>query len=205
MKQKDPVPILNPYNPLDIIQLGNSVMAELLRAPLKELPLERFLGAGVYSLYYFGDHPLYAEYSQERPIYVGKAVPEGARKGDRITTDGKVPALFNRLREHFDSIQSVADLDERDFKFRCIAVEDIWIPLAESLLIQRFRPVWNVAVDGFGNHDPGKGRSKQQRSQWDTIHPGREWSLKLSQNNLSPEDIKNKVRDFLSETKDLPL
>jgi hypothetical protein len=34
--------------------------------------------------------------------------------------------------------------------------------------------VKDAAVDGFGNHDPGKGRYKQARSDWDVIHPGRQ-------------------------------
>ncbi len=31
----------------------------------------------------------------------------------------------------------------------------------------------NKIIDGFGNHDPGKGRYNQLRSRWDKLHPGR--------------------------------
>lgn len=41
------------------------------------------------------------------------------------------------------------------------------------LLITKFRPVWNVAVEGFGNKVVGVGRVGAQRSNWDTLHPGR--------------------------------
>jgi len=33
-----------------------------------------------------------------------------------------------------------------------------------------------TALDGFGNHDPGKGRYEQAKSDWDIIHPGRVWA-----------------------------
>ena len=194
MKKNASIPTLIPYNPLDITQLGKSVMAELLHAPLKILPPEPFYGAGVYALYYFGNHPLYASYGTDRPIYVGKAI------GDRLSSGGQVTALYKRLREHYESVHNAHDLDERDFKYRCIAVDDIWIPLAESLLIQRFRPVWNVALDGFGNHDPGSGRHGQKRSQWDTVHPGRIWSDKLLKNALSKEELVTLLQEFLSES-----
>ena len=202
MKQSERIPTLEVYNPLDIIHLGESVMSELLRTPLKRLPPDSFYGAGVYALYYFGNHPLYASYGNDRPIYVVKAVPEGARKGDRISTGKQTAALYKRLREHYDSVLASQDLDERDFKFRCLAVDDIWIPLAESLLIQRFRPVWNVALDGFGIHNPGSGRSNQKRSQWDTVHPGRKWCESLPANNLSRDALVTRLRAFLSESID---
>jgi Eco29kI restriction endonuclease len=37
-------------------------------------------------------------------------------------------------------------------------------------------PLWNSALDGFGNHDPGNGRYNQAKSDWDVIHPGRAWA-----------------------------
>lgn len=46
----------------------------------------------------------------------------------------------------------------------------------EAALIKLNQPLWNVAVDGFGNHDPGKGRYEQAKSDWDVIHPGRHWA-----------------------------
>ncbi len=67
----------------------------------------------------------------------------------------------------------------KDFYCRYLTTDDIWIPLAEAVLIETFRPAWNKLLDGFGNHDPGKGRYQQQRSPWDTIHAGRAWADRL--------------------------
>lgn len=186
---------MEPYNPLDKRNLGKSVAEALLDQQLVDLPMpgmrEGFVGAGVYAIYYFGEHAPYPPYRllAERnrnaedvsPIYVGKAIPAGARKAG-VGLDVPVgTVLFNRLREHAESIRDAMNLDLRDFKCRFLLVDDIWIPLGESLVIQRFEPLWNVVVDGFGNHDPGSGRLRQQRSAWDTIHPGRAWAARLMQ------------------------
>jgi Eco29kI restriction endonuclease len=45
-----------------------------------------------------------------------------------------------------------------------------------AFLIKLNQPLWNVAMDGFGNHDPGRGRYEQAKSDWDVIHPGRTWA-----------------------------
>ena len=71
---------------------------------------------------------------------------------------------------------------------------DIWIPLGESLLIELKQPLWNVVIDGFGNHDPGAGRAFGRQSLWDTIHPGRHWTVKLPPNERSAEEIQEAVR-----------
>lgn len=58
-----------------------------------------------------------------------------------------------------------------------------------------FRPVWNMVIDGFGNHDPGSGRYNQKISSWDTLHPGRSWAMKL-QPGKSREQIYVEVDSF---------
>jgi hypothetical protein len=68
--------------------------------------------------------------------------------------------------------------------------------LGESLLIEKTKPLWNVVVDGFGNHDPGSGRHNQQVSSWDTIHPGRQWVKKL-QPGKPKEEIAKLITGFL--------
>ena len=37
-----------------------------------------------------------------------------------------------------------------DFRCRFLAVDDIWIPMAESMAIECFKPVWNCLLEGFG-------------------------------------------------------
>ena len=59
------------------------------------------------------------------------------------------------------------------------------ISTIEAALIKLSQPLWNVALDGFGNHDPGKGRYEQAKSDWDVIHPGRVWvSVVMVHHNL---------------------
>ncbi|MBI5696589.1 MAG: Eco29kI family restriction endonuclease [Nitrospirae bacterium] len=186
-----------PYNPLDKLNLGKSVEKALLESPVRPLPPEeKFIGAGIYAIYYVGDYPAYEPVSRlnrdnrfDMPIYVGKAVPEGARKGGfgLGVTPGEV--LHKRLSEHAKSIEQVQNLELSDFFCRYLAVDDIWIPLGESLLIEMYSPAWNIIIDGFGNHDPGKGRYNQQKSPWDVLHPGRLWAERLKDNNKSEVQI----------------
>ncbi|WP_424183508.1 Eco29kI family restriction endonuclease [Actinokineospora sp. G85] len=168
-----------PFNPLDLEHLGESVGRHLLlreKVALKGLP--KMLGAGVYAIYYTGDHELYQPISAsdgERPIYIGKAIAKGGRKGN-IDQSRETEALWKRLQEHAKSLTEAEDLDAADFVVRYLVVVDVFIPLAEQVMIQRYRPVWNQVVDGFGNHNPGSGRAKQARSRWDELHPGRPWA-----------------------------
>lgn len=185
---------MKPFNPLDKRNLAQSVANTLLSQPRESLPLaNRFEGAGVYAIYYTAEHKPFVPYApiagKDVPIYVGKALPSGARIGSLNLSGNAGTALFDRLREHAISIQQTKNLDIRDFWCRYLVVDDIWISLTEALLIDQFSPVWNTIVTGFGNHDPGKGRYNQQRSLWDTIHPGREWAEKLQPNAKSEQQI----------------
>lgn len=173
------------FNPLDRVELGRSVGRALLLSPCEALPPKRFAGAGIYAVYYQGDFKAYRPVALPRcewPIYVGKAMPPGARKG-LIGLDASPGAkLHQRLREHARSVGGVTNLHGGDFRCRYLVVDDIWIPLAERLLIGHYRPLWNGVVDGFGIHAPGgepggtTGRAGQQKSLWDTLHPGRRFA-----------------------------
>jgi hypothetical protein len=85
-----------------------------------------------------------------------------------------------------------------DFHYRCLVVDDIWIPLGENMLIETFRPVWNIVIDGFGNKDPGNRRATQHRSPWDVLHPGRAFAEKLAHGGITPEDIILKLEKFFA-------
>jgi len=39
------------------------------------------------------------------------------------------------------------------------------ISTVEAALIRYYKPIWNTQIDGFGNHDPGKGRYNQAKSE----------------------------------------
>jgi len=187
--------------------LGESVADALLRGiptPLKDIPI--FQGAGIYAIYYngpFGPYEPIAARNQDGnfslPIYVGKAVPPGARKGMFGLDAEPGPALCSRLRQHAAGLDQALNLDLSDFYCRYLVVEDIWIPLGENLLVTKFSPIWNMLIDGFGNHDPGKGRYNQARSRWDVLHPGRAWVTRLKARPETSEQIITELSAFLRD------
>jgi hypothetical protein len=206
MVARENLPVIKPFNPLDKQNLGESVADALLQVSIQPLPPAPFIGAGVYALYYTGTFLAYEELSKVNqegqfryPIYVGKAVPAGARKGGLSLEVEHGPALQKRLNEHAESIKSARNLDLNDFFCRFLVVDDIWIPLAESMLIERFKPVWNRVLDGFGNHDPGSGRHSGKMPLWDCLHPGREWATKLRPCSLTKEQLEERVVTYLHE------
>ncbi len=167
-------------------------------------PPSRFVGPGVYALYYVGSNELYAKISElnqdtyTQAIYVGKAVPPGWRTG-RVA-DSATTELYGRLREHATSIQRGANLHIEDFRCRFMILGGIKSDLVTSVeaeLIRRQEPLWNTIVDGFGNHDPGAGRYNQARSEWDTLHPGRTWADRLAGDSPTLESVIEKIRTFL--------
>lgn len=193
-----------PFNPLDKKNLGASVAEALLTKevhPLAEVP--PFDGAGIYAIYYTGNFKPYEQIAKMNsdgrfmlPIYVGKAVPPGARMGlSNASTAG--PALYKRLKEHLDSVKAAENLDVSDFYCRVLVVDDIWIPLGESLVITRFTPLWNSLIDGFGNHNPGKGRHAGMRPRWDVLHPGRAWASLLAERPETQEQISREAATYL--------
>ena len=163
------------YNPLNVDELGRNAARKLMEYPAVTLPPEQpFGGGGVYTIYYQGSFPPYANMSEREPIYVGKADLPGKRLG-RSVTQQATPVLHRRLKEHADSIQEAENISGANFLCRWLMLDPVWISLTEQVLIAEYQPVWNVLVDGFGNHGPGSGRRNQRRSQWDTLHPGRPW------------------------------
>lgn len=196
-----------PFNPLDKQNLGESVAEAMLHQPISTLPPETFIGAGIYAIYYDGDFALYDEIAKRNadgkcgwPIYVGKAVPAGARKGGLGLGADPGQVLYKRLAEHASSIDQATNISVADFQCRFLVVDDIWIPLAESLLIEMYQPLWNRKIDGFGNHDPGKGRYNQQRSPWDAIHPGRPWAERLKDPANPVGQIKESAAKYIADT-----
>ena len=179
-----------------------------METPLHRLlPPSRFIGSGIYGLYYIGRYGLYAKIANlnrdacVQPIYVGKAVPPGWRTA-RVK-DSETPDLCQRLQEHVRSIQQGADLQSDDFRCRFMILSgvegDLVVPV-EAELIRRYRPLWNTVVDGFGNHDPGAGRYNQARSEWDVLHPGRLWAERLTGESPRREDVIARIRRLLKES-----
>jgi len=194
-----------PYNPLAKGNLAESIARSILDSEVK--PLEdtsRLVGAGVYVIYYSGKLEIYSPVAAKnagnvfgQPIYIGKAIPKGGRKG-ALSEDSaaKGSALRDRLGQHLASVSEGQGLKAKDFHYRCLVVDDIWIPLGENMLVERFKPVWNLVIDGFGNKDPGRRRADQYRSPWDVIHPGRSFTHKLGLNPIPAEDFVKSLQTF---------
>jgi hypothetical protein len=101
------------------------------------------------------------------------------------------------LVQHARSVEEAENLAVADFHCRYLIVDDIWIPLGEALLIAKFDPLWNKLVDGFGNHDPGKGRHAGLRPRWDVIHPGRAWAKRCQPRDETDVQIIREAMDYL--------
>lgn len=177
--------LMTPFDPLAVENVGVTLAVELLEQPLHSLPpSDRFTGAGVYALYYTGNHSAYADLvalddgagGTKYPVYIGSAVRENAKQGfnPRPTAQAR---LWTRLGHHADSIREVEaaglDTDFRleDFRCRFLVLQDAYITLAESVLIATFRPAWNGM--GFGSKVVGGERMSGRPSLWDSLHPGR--------------------------------
>jgi hypothetical protein len=173
--------------------------------PLSPLPPPfRFLGPGVYALYYLGDFDLYSLLSAANrqeckwPIYVGKAVPPGWRTGREALSE--TATLYSRLREHSVSIERANNLVGDHFVCRYMFLADAesdLIGTVEAALIRTYQPIWNTIIDGFGNHDPGNGRYNQSPSEWDVLHPGRSWVKNLKGEPPDIQEIRNATLEEL--------
>lgn len=177
--------------------------------PVHQLPPpENFTGTGVYALYYVGRSPYYQTLHElnrmefKQPIYVGKAVPQGWRQARKPAKDIDSHELYRRLCDHAKSIEQAHNLNLDDFHCRFMILEESasdLIGTVEAALIRYYTPVWNSSIDGFGNHDPGKGRYNQAKSEWDILHPGRQWAAKCQGESSALVDVENKVRQYLME------
>lgn len=185
------------FQSASLIKLIDEAVKFMINTPMVSLPpAEKFSGGGVYALYYKGTFPLYNKIFKKKPklpIYVGKAVLPGWRQG-RGTTKENDPALYRRLKEHSRSINATSNLDIKDFSCKFIVLksqEADLISTVEAAMTRKYNPLWNSHIDGFGNHDPGKGRYEQAKSEWDVLHPGREWANRLK--GIQPDG--NKVKE----------
>jgi hypothetical protein len=195
-----------PYNPLELRTLAESMVRELLRQPVLPLgSLTPFEGTGVYAIYYSGDFEPYAPIAAKNqgdkwdwPIYVGKAARKGGRKGGFLSDIPPGKALYNRLvQHHAQSITEAQNLEIDDFFCRYLLTEEVFMPLCESLLIDRYTPIWNTVIEGFGIKVTGKNR-EQQISPWDILHPGRRGrGVKPNKKFRNVADVKKKLTEFI--------
>jgi hypothetical protein len=174
-RQLHPLPPANPFTGAGIYALyyrGDFPLYE----PISD-SLTRFLVAKSEST---ADQPV--------PLYIGKSDPPGSRKGtfdeepteegeeearEVLTSKPKHRKLHERLRQHAASISQTRNLSVADFHCRFMLVDEVWVALGEARLVDWFRPLWNVLIEGFGSKVEGGGRSTTARSVWDILHPGR--------------------------------
>lgn len=181
------------------VELIDEAVAFMVNTPMELLPPDdKFSGGGVYALYYNGDFSLYQKIyrkNKDLPIYVGKAVLPGWRQG-RDTVKENDPALFRRLSEHSRSINAATNLELSHFTCRFVVLksqEADLISTVEAAMTRRYNPLWNSHIDGFGNHDPGKGRYEQAKSEWDVLHSGRIWAERLNGIPAEGNKIEEKI------------
>ncbi len=185
----------------------DDAIAFFITTPVHHLPPpERFLSGGGYALYYIGDFEPYKRLAMVnkkeavQPIYVGKAVPPGWRTSRSRRSE--TSDLFRRLDEHARNIQQTSNLKVNDFLCRFMVLKDVEVDLVvpvEAELIRKYRPLWNVTIDGFGNHDPGAGRYNQAISEWDVLHPGRSWVQRMKGKPPRWDDVVTNVKRHFDE------
>ncbi len=226
MAKKAPAPTREPFDRTKHVY-KNDAFVELIKdairffngTPVHPLPPpERFHGSGIYALYYTGQAEPYFKYAElnrlayDFPIYLGKAVPKGWRQSRAEQTDDKPsPELYSRLSQHASSINKVDSLAIEDFSCRFMIFDgpsSDMIGTLEASVIKWKKPLWNSFLDGFGNHDPGKGRYEQSKSDWDVVHPGRTWANKCKGKTPTRESLLSGIETFLSkigQSKSLPM
>ena len=101
--------------------MGESATRAMLQTKIHKLPPTEFSGSGIYAIYYNGDFVPYIGISKSNsdgnftlPIYVGKAIPAGGRKG-KFDYSVRGNSLYRRLCEHAESIKAASNLDIEDF------------------------------------------------------------------------------------------
>lgn len=187
------------FHSVSLVKLIEEAVEFMVNTPIEALPpVEKFSGGGVYALYYRGDFAKYKSIyikNLDLPIYVGKAVLPGWRQGKETIKENE-PALLRRLNEHARSIDAVENLNIKDFLCRFIVLksqEADLISTVEAAMTRKYIPLWNSHIDGFGNHDPGKGRYEQAKSEWDVLHPGRVWADRLKGTPPNNNKVEEKI------------
>ena len=108
--------------------------------------------------------------------------------------------MHSRLKDHNRSLVSAENLKLTDFDCRYLVVRSAWVETAEDLLIDWFKPVWNNEVKvcyGFGKHGDSAATRANERSPWDTLHPGRSWA-KSDKNTPNKRSI-SRIRADIAE------
>ena len=172
--------VLDPTKPSVVARLIALVLLAQPRTPIAQTAPS--YGSGIYAIYYRGPFQDYWRIrGSETPIYVGKADPQDPNaesprdQGDRLS---------RRMRDHVRTLRAAENggsLSLADFEQRSLVIQTGWQSAAEEYLIGLFRPLWNRETGicyGFGKHGDAPKTRANQRSPWDTLHPGRPWAYR---------------------------
>jgi hypothetical protein len=146
-------------------------------ADLKKQPRGRFTGPGVYAISFIGRVGLYEALPTSKILLYAGMSDGRTRKAAKSSA-----TVRTRLNHHAASIHKTG-LGLDNFAFRIVMVEKgdyaaVLPATIESRLISTYTPIWNVAIDGFGNNGVGGKRTTGCKSMWDTLHPGRSGASK---------------------------
>jgi len=164
------------------------------KIPPQPMALGGVEGEGVFALYYTGEYPLYKGYKDANtsklnaPIYISK----GAN-------------IDEKIKEQYRNIAKVSNLNPEDFYTKVMPLSTDLPSITEEVeatLVDQYQPLWNTCLEGFGSHNPGRGRAKQAPSDWDVIHPGREWVSKLSGKANDRRKLGRKVQKHMKLVKE---
>lgn len=144
---------MEPWDEAELARRLLEVVHTRERRPLEEVPEP---GPGAYALFGSPWRPGLADGTI--PIYIGscRSLAERHARHRRSLEEAGLTSSLRLLTLPTSSTASAA--------------------FAERLLIELYRPAWNVHVRGFGNRTPGARRSGRISS-WDAAFPGRCWAV----------------------------
>ncbi|WP_442930201.1 Eco29kI family restriction endonuclease [Micromonospora sp. LH3U1] len=192
-------PYLPPYfDPLSTEDLTKIICSRFEQEPAQSLASElpRFVGSGLYAIYYVsGTDELYAPLMDYKiPVYVGQSRSHNSATGKPAKF--KDP-LWRRVSQHRQSIDGAENLALADFGIRLLRLPDVHCGLGENGIRVGYRPVWNEILTGFGSNEQGRTTRRSARSMWDTVHPGRARTFGVEKHKS--EDLRTKVVKRITE------
>jgi Eco29kI restriction endonuclease len=191
-----PVEYVPPFfDPLSTEQLANTICEMFERQPLVPLASEvpKFLGSGLYAIYYRGTNvDLYKPLAgYQIPVYAGQGASSNSATGNKKK---EADPVSRRLDDHRTSIID-GHLPIAEFRFRALLMPDVHANLGENALRVGYQPVWNRILTGFGGHEQGQKTRTGAKSRWDTVHPGRKRSFGSEPHD--PAELSHQVKDHI--------
>jgi len=174
--------------------IGPRIVNALLKSPERPLAiamgtLEGVKARGMFTLYPRGDFP-------DFPAYRGYV--NASLRGCRVpifvgTASGP---LYRRLERWYNILDEVDNLTPEQFTCRYLLLDKLYLPEGKEEVRRQFMPLWNVYLKGHGNNDLGITHGAQERSRFDTVHPGRSGTRGRSRKE-TPRQIELKITEHM--------